>query len=330
VIGATGVVRIDHMTEANDGTRAGALQLTAAATVVVGVLPYIVLKIIWLAGGSLGVENPVVIEDGGFFALNLLTFCMDLVALLVALALVRPWGRRIPAGLILLPMWVATGLLVPISIQAPLGALAAVLGGAPVIPGDLVAGWVYLVVYTGFVCQGLGLTIAFIHHARHRWPPVFTARVDDGPPSPTRELQVFVARGTVLVAGILAILNLSWVLGSPLGLPPDVIARRSFMFYLGYGVNAAVAIAAAAGLSIVVGRRSGRPLWVPVTLAWIGSGAMFGWSMWTMLVVLTPNGFNAGGPGSASVVSLVSLFTLLTGLVAGLTGAFALAERVRS
>ncbi|MFC7644365.1 hypothetical protein ACFQX6_29430 [Streptosporangium lutulentum] len=135
------------------------------------------------------------IEDGGFFALNLLTFLMDLVALLVALALVRPWGRRIPAGLILLPTWVATGLLIPISIQAPPAALVAVLGGDSVVPGNLVAGWVYLVVYTGFVCQGLGLTVAFVHHARHRWPRVF-ARVGDVPPSPTRELQVFVARGS--------------------------------------------------------------------------------------------------------------------------------------
>nr|BFE87459.1 hypothetical protein GCM10020093_100600 [Planobispora longispora] len=54
--------------------------------------PYLALKLIWLAGGTLGIQDPSVLEDAGFFGLNLLTFGMDAVALVIVLAFVRPWG----------------------------------------------------------------------------------------------------------------------------------------------------------------------------------------------------------------------------------------------
>ncbi|MBG0828627.1 hypothetical protein HS041_12695 [Planomonospora sp. ID67723] len=313
-------------TQLIDDARTGALRLTASAVAAAGMLPYLTLKVIWLTGGSLGINDPEVLEDSGFFGLNLLTFSMDVVALLIAIAFVRPWGRRIPAGLVLLPIWVGTGLLSTILVQAPLSSLVGVLSGTPLLPpGGPVAGWVYLVVYTGFCCQGLGLMIGFQYHARRRWPWVFTLRTSDDTASATREVQSFVARGTVAVAGVLSTINLAWLLGVTYGLPAETVARRSFAFYLNIGINAALPVAAAAGLLMIVRGRSARPLWVPVTLAWIGSGAMFAWSLYGMIITLTPSPLNSGG--DRGMVDLVTLFTLLTGAVVGLSGIFALAGR---
>ncbi|MFC7644366.1 hypothetical protein ACFQX6_29435 [Streptosporangium lutulentum] len=42
------------MTDAKDGTRAGTLQLAAVAVVILGVLPYLLLKITWLAAAAWG------------------------------------------------------------------------------------------------------------------------------------------------------------------------------------------------------------------------------------------------------------------------------------
>ncbi|GII05933.1 hypothetical protein [Planobispora takensis] len=314
----------------DDDARMGALRTTAVVVAAAGTLPYITLKVTWLTGGRLGINDPSLTSDGGFFGLNLLTLGMDAVALLVALAFLRPWGRRIPAGLVLLPMWVGIGLLAPLPLLAPLSALAAALEKGAVVPaGAPVAGWVYLVVYTGFICQGIGLTAGFLHHARHRWPTVFEARTSDGAAGaagPARELQTFVAWGAVAVAAVLAVIDLGWSLGAEYGLTAEMIAQRGFGARMQDAVNAVLAVAAAAGLLTVVRRRSDRPLWVPVAVAWVGSGGMFGWSLWSMIVTLTPNPLSPRG--DQGIVGLVVLFTLLTGAVVGLAGVFTLAERL--
>ncbi|GAA3098626.1 hypothetical protein [Streptosporangium carneum] len=313
-----------------DEARGAALRLTATSVALAGMLPYLTIKIIWLAGGTLGVDDPARFGGGAFFALNLLTFAMDAVGAVIVLAFVMPWGRGIPAGMILPPVWLGTGLLIPIAVQAPLAVLAGLLSGAPLTaPGSPVAGWVYAVVYTGFTCQALGLTAAFLSHARRRWPGVFTRRISDGPASRTRELQVFVAGGVAVVAAVLAAVNLSWLLGSTLGLPEDAVAARSVVFHLRAATNTLAPIAAATGLLTVVLGRSARPLRGPVAFAWLGSGVMFGGSLWEMIVMLTPGAFGSGGVGDVGLLGLVALFTLLTGLVAAMTGAFALVERER-
>jgi hypothetical protein len=43
------------------------------------------------------------------------------------------------------------------------------------------------------------------------------------------------------------------------------------------------ALSAAAGTAILVNRLGRGPLWLPLSLAWIGSGAMFSWGAWFLL-----------------------------------------------
>src|SRR4029453_3589939 len=80
------------------------------ATVVVA-LPYLSLKIVWLAGGTLGVADRAMMQHAGMIALNAITAGMDLVAIAIALAFTHSWGLKLPAWLVLPPMWVATGFL---------------------------------------------------------------------------------------------------------------------------------------------------------------------------------------------------------------------------
>src|SRR6266540_2526383 len=143
------------------------------------------------------------VAEPSMLALNILSFCMDVVAVLLALTFTHGWGLRAPAGPTLFPMWVGTGFLAPIAVAWPIIVLAVMLGlgsgqRASSAPA-LLEPWVPKMVYTLFVGQWLTLMTAFILYARARWP-----------------------------------------------------------------------------------------LWVPLSLAWTGSGAMFSWGSWLLLAVVSP------------------------------------------
>lgn len=59
-------------------------------------------------------------------AINATTALAALVGILLGLAFSRPWGERLPAWLVVLPVWVGTGLLVPMVLLAPVLGPAAV------------------------------------------------------------------------------------------------------------------------------------------------------------------------------------------------------------
>jgi hypothetical protein len=59
-------------------------------------------------------------------AINATTALAALVGILLGLAFSRPWGERLPAWLVVLPVWVGTGLLVPMLLLAPVLGPAAV------------------------------------------------------------------------------------------------------------------------------------------------------------------------------------------------------------
>ncbi|NEE28586.1 hypothetical protein G3M53_24405, partial [Streptomyces sp. SID7982] len=81
----------------------------------------------------------------------------------LALLLTRPWGLRVPAWLLVLPMWVASGLLLPIMTAFPVQLVVRLLGGGggrPVGEGSsepFLDPWVFGVVYGGFIVQGVAL-----------------------------------------------------------------------------------------------------------------------------------------------------------------------------
>ncbi|NUR71777.1 MAG: hypothetical protein HOU81_13220 [Hamadaea sp.] len=184
----------------------------AAYAAVAAASPYLVLKIMWLSGSTIG-TNASTPDDATFYAMNLFTVLMDATAVLLALAFTRRWGRRLPAPLILFPMWVGIGFLGAIVLALPAAAAISALRGVNVFAegGGIVEPWVYAVVYVGFVSQGVGLLTAFVLYARERWP-----RLPGGPlPS---ELGLL-AKSMVGMQALLGLICLYWGLGGDAGLP---------------------------------------------------------------------------------------------------------------
>ena len=154
-------------------SRSGLARLVIGYGAIVCALPYLALKIIWLTGGQLGVANPALMRD--LATLNIVTALMDVVYIGIVLAFTHEWGLRIPAWLLLPPMWVASGLLARFVVAVPIVTIsqAFAVGSTRVPPGGPVEPWVYAVVYSGFTGMGVGLMCAFALYAHARWSAVF-------------------------------------------------------------------------------------------------------------------------------------------------------------
>ncbi|MGH9935961.1 MAG: hypothetical protein ACREAM_06925, partial [Blastocatellia bacterium] len=146
--------------------------------------------------------------------------------------------------------------------------------------------WAAGVVYTSFVGQGLALMIAFILYVRARWGALLRARIADG--QPPRPAIALLGNAASVVAAAVGLLHLLWAAGAPLGLPPSLLQSRGANFYLFNATFGLAALGAAAGIAILVNRLGRRPLWLPLSLAWTGSGAMFSWGAWLLLGAVLP------------------------------------------
>ncbi|MFI6742399.1 hypothetical protein ACIBI9_56650 [Nonomuraea sp. NPDC050451] len=279
--------------------RPGIGRVTAAIIAIAAMLPYLTLKTLWLTGHPVGVADPAFMNDPAMIGLNTMTFGMEAVGLVLALAFTMRWGRRLPAWLVLLPLWVGTGLLAVVTVTAPIMVLT---GGLAVFEtGGAIEPWIYMMVYGGFVVQGVGLMTAFVLYSRDRWPGAFTTRIDHAFAGPTRSFQTVVAWGALLVAGPLGAVKLAGGLQDR--------------------VEGLLAVAGAVALVLVVRRRGRGPFWAPLVAAWLGSGSLFSGGLYVMIIssVRAP----LGAPGA----ELTELFGMLTGLVMGICGAFLLTER---
>ncbi|MEU5990737.1 hypothetical protein ABZ806_17340 [Spirillospora sp. NPDC047418] len=306
----------------------GRLRLAVCAATIAACVPYLTIKIAWLSGSTVGWNDTAAARESALYVGNAVTMGMDAMAVLVALAFTFRWGRRVPAWLVLTPIWVAAGLLAPIVLAVPLGTLLqALLSSEPVAAGDsALQGWVFGVVYGGFTVQGLGLLTAFVLYARDRWPDVFTVRTEDVPKGATHSLQVLLARTAAVFAAAFATVHFFWASGGTAGLRADEIEHRTAAQQLADGVWGVLALAGAAALLVIV-RRGGRPgrFVVPLAVAWVGAAATFAWSLYGLLVMIAQMG-DLGGDSTAAA-GLAAVCGLFGGLIMGLTGAFLLTER---
>ncbi|MFJ6616784.1 hypothetical protein ACIQOW_04265 [Kitasatospora sp. NPDC091335] len=307
--------------------RAGAAWTAVAATV-----PYLTLKLLWLTGHPVGVDDPGAMDR--LWLLNLLTFGMDAIAVALALAFVRPWGRRAPAGLVAFPMWVATGLLGTILVALPLYLLSLlVLGPEPADPEEQgLGGWVFLVVYGGFAVQGLALLTAFALYARRRWAGLLRERIGDLPDSPTVTVQRVLACVAALLAAGVAAGRAYWALGGTAGLPQVMAEDRNRGVAVMNGVTAVMAVAAVAALLVLVFRiRPGRRLLVPLLVVWTAAGSLFGWGGWQLVAFgATTTRVTELRMAVPGLTPLVQTAQVVVAVLVLAVGAIALTERAAS
>lgn len=227
-----------------------------AGVVALATLPYLALKVAWLAGATVGLADPAFAEAPGVAAANAVTAGLDVLVVVLAVALAGRAAFRVPAWALLPPLWIGVGLLVP---------TVALLGFALFSAGpDPLAPWVRPLVYGGFAVQGVGLAVLAYRHARVRWPFVIAA-ADPLPRTLARATApVLLAVGVVRVAGL-----------------------------TGFAVVVGVLLAAgAAGALAVTERGDARG----VAPAWVGTGTAVGWGLYGLVNQLAGTAFTDGDP----------------------------------
>ncbi|MFJ9521139.1 hypothetical protein ACIRPK_23170 [Kitasatospora sp. NPDC101801] len=314
-----------------DLTSAGALRRGLCAATVAATLPYLTVKLLWLCGSTVGFTDraDLPVGDDALWLANLITFGMDAVALLLALAFVRPWGRRVPVGLLVFPMWVATGLLGTLVVELPLifGAQLVLGGEPPATAQGWLQPWVFVLVYGGFVLQGLTLITGFVLHARERWAALLGGRIGDLPRTATLRLQQVLSCVAAGLALPVAAAKLYWALGGDRGLPLSFQDGPQRPTRIIAGVTAVLLLAAgAAFLRLAFRLGPDRPLRPTLVTAWLAAGAVFAWGSW----MLFADGLRTEVPSAADAVppvtSLVGIGQAGAGLLLLVVGAVALLE----
>lgn len=244
------------MRTAGPGQRIALVAAVAAAT------PYAVLKMMWLAGSTLGMTSaPGSTEMSGtrFVAGNTVTVMLMVVAVAFLAALTRPWAHRVPAGVVFVLGAGATGLLAPILLGLPLGLLIQAVTSGDIRPDeDGLAPWVFGVVYTGFGVLATCMVVIVLSHVQQRWGHLLTVP----PHPPARWVSVAGAAGLLPFAATMAY----WGMLGPADTGPqgmDQPAQRTVLL-----VTAALAFAAFATPHLTrLTRRRPRLAWF---LAWTG------------------------------------------------------------
>ncbi len=264
----------DSMTAAVATPKISSVRLIVCYAAILGTLPYLTLKASWVTGGSLGLRDPSFVDSKLMLFANLLTGGMDVVAVVLALAFTYSWGRRIPAPLVLFPIWIGTGLLAPIVLNLPVIVTDLTKTQLTEMPLE---NWVWAVVYGGFAWQGVLLLTAFVLYARDRWWFVVTGTVRPG--------TIGVAGGLGIAAALVsAVGHGSWAFGSG-----GLSARGQDVVIAVLGVLAVIALA-----TVSRGR-----FWPRLILVWTGAGAMAGTGAWGLF-----SAFTMGSAAHASVLAV--------------------------
>ncbi|KUM98167.1 aromatic ring-opening dioxygenase LigA [Streptomyces cellostaticus] len=304
------------MTAVSGLRRRPVLRLVAIAAC----LPYLCLKVAWIAGSHLGIpDGSPLLEHRVTMALaNGLTVLMDAAVVVLALLLTQPWGRRVPAWLLAVPMWVATGLLAPIMVGFPLQMM---VHGSGTGHDDrpFLHAWVFDVVYGGFIVQGIALGTLFVGYARERWGYLWQGRVWELPRPSAAAAQRMTAVTAALLALVPGTFRLLWAGGVTAGRNTSG-GRLMELMYVGF---LAAAVTGACQLAF---RRGGPlPVTVPLALAWAGSGAVACWGGWVSLATLVSSHNLADRPTPA--MSLTYAVQMIVGFLVASVAAHHFADR---
>ncbi len=245
--------------------------------------PYLLIKVSWVAGALAGLlPRKDQLSVAGFVVLNVVTIGMAATGIALALALVRPWGQRIPALAVLSCAWIGCGFLVPMVPYMLLDTLLSSGGGTSSPESSTMPAWEGPLIEVSFLGMGLGLAIALPLYLRDRWPAGFAGKVrrDDARVGPSEAYQPRPAILAVLGAVVLGVLNLMWSLGGTIGLRHP--GARELDWYLQAANSGIWSLAGAWGVWVLLRARSAIPLWIPVTVSWLASGFLVAWGCWKL------------------------------------------------
>ena len=285
-------------------------------------MPYLVLKALWMSGVNVGLNDASLLEDPATAVMNDITAGLEVAAVGVALALTHRWGQRLPAWTLVAPLWLGMGLLVPRILLVPLSLLlsatAATDSPAPATP--VIDPWVLVVVPLSFLLQAVMLAVAFVLYARTRWGRLLGARPGSFAPGVTGRFQTTVAAAAgVLFAVAFAVRGAGVVVQTAADVRPAAAVLL--------GMNVLWAVLAVGGLLAVAGGRLARRtrIWVPLTVTWLGSGSLFAWGALDVIAVLAPS--KVFGDSGSPLIRVGTLVCVCVALVVAVVAGFAVLER---
>lgn len=310
----------------------GVTRVGTAAAWVSGIscLPYLVLKVLWTVGVPLGISDESVLGDIDWVLSNALMAVVQLVAVALVVALVRPWSRSLPAWLLLFPAWVGTGVLFQVMIGSAVGAAQSGASQDPSSSDDPIRPWVYVLVYVAFALQGTALAVALAAHVRDRWGRLFTMRTSEAVGGGTDRVSSWPGRTFVRIAVTVASMALGtalvfsfWSGGGAFALS-GIDAERSAPMQVARATGAAVA---ALGLFALAGRWGARlRFWWPAALVWVGSGALVVFDGLSFLLngLFAYAGTEAASGASWELTDTALVAKVLVGVLAAAAGVLAL------
>jgi len=246
----------------------------------IAVTPYFLIKVAWTLGLFMPTEQ---MGDVDWRTANAVTMVLAAAGILLALAFSRPWGERLPSWLVGLPVWVGTGLLVPMLLLAPVLGPAAVARDQEAGTAEI---WVYeqLFVMVSLVGVAIFLPLALAGYAMARWPEALGGPLDYKElPGHTRQLQRSLAGIAAGGCILLGVIKLYWAAGGTLGIDPVMLNERDLWWQLLSFSTAAWAFAGAWGLTVLTARRGSRRFLPPMAAAWISSGMLFSYDLFNRL-----------------------------------------------
>jgi len=307
----------------------GRLGTAAAWTSAACCLPYLVLKVAWTAGMPVGITDRSVLHSKGWMAANAVMAVVELAGLLLVLALTRQWARRVPAWLVLVPVWVGTGMLFQVVVGAALVGLSSASSHAASGSTGGFQTWVFVMVYPAFAGQGAALAIAFACYVRARWGRLLGERTGElvakraararswpeGHLGPTAVAVAVMAMAAALVFGY-------WAAGGSFGLP-GLQPHPSTGMQASRAAGGVVTVVGLLGLAGKWGHQA--RLWVPAALTWLGSGALVAFDgLMTVLNKLFVIFGAAGSTSAWSPLDTALVVKLVVGVLAAAVGALAL------
>lgn len=294
---------------------------------VVACLPYFLLKMAWIAGWSIGSDDPSFTDTTR--VANIATACLELVGITLAWLMIRPLAQRIPAFVVAGPLWIGTGLLAPIAVGLPIGTSVQILtgGGSPLKADEGMHAWVFAVVYGGFICQAVLLSAGFALYALARWPVATGGgrtsggRTGGGAGS-TKPLQDLLGWFFIPAAIAYGVQQVVWAAISGGQFDDIQTAQRVFLC-----LGAAIAVGGAwAYAGLLRGRRLTR---TRLALAWTGSGVVFTGALSLMISAASVQQGDWGSTGVGPGETTMTLFILLCALGGAIGGALRLVEEQR-
>ncbi|KQL34915.1 hypothetical protein [Psychrobacillus sp. FJAT-21963] len=244
------------------------------------VTPYLLIKIVWTLGFFLPTEQ---MGDASWRIINAVTAVLAAIGILLAMAFCKPWGERLPAWLVALPIWVGTGLLVPMLLIAPVLGPAAMIRDQESGAADF---WVYEQIFVMISLFGIGifLPLALAGYAMARWPEALSGTTDYKKlTGNTLHLQTVMARTVAAGCILLGVIKVFWSVGGSFGINPATMGERDVWWHMLSLSTGVWSFVGAWGILVVSSRRGTRWFLPPMAAAWISSGALFSNNLYSAL-----------------------------------------------